>query len=611
MIIDGRLKILLTLLMTYLLAQIGVRATMLLMTDSVSLSSTELLKMFGLGLIYDLTAWSLMSIPLTLILSLRRNRLIKISVFFFDFMTVLIAVALVLFFREFGTNFNFIAVDYLIYTHELLGNIWQSFNIPLIIITILLLTTLIYILQEKIVPLGFDRRSGRKNFNTSSGSIWIIVFVPLILVPIVQSSWRDSVSDNRYNVEIAGNGYYEFVCAYFTNELDYETFYMTKDNINFNPETQVDNLNELSNIKPNVIMITVESLNAEYMSIFGGTGLTPRLDNLVDESYIFTRMYATGTRTVRGLEALTLSLPPTPGQSIVRRENNDNLSCLGDAFKQNGYERDFIYGGYGYFDNMNAFFAGNGYTVKDRTDISDNEIVHETIWGVADEVLFTQVLKSMDEHYSKGNKAFEMVMTTSNHRPFTFPEGRIEMPDGTRPAAVKYTDWAIGDFLERASTKPWFNDTIFVIIADHQALAAGKSTLPINCYHIPCLIYAPNLISPGKCERLISQIDLAPTLLGMLGLSYSEKFLGHDINKVNESDDRVFISTYQMLGYIKNDTLIVLTPDKKAVAYRINDWDTSDYTAIEVDSVLLDEAINYYQGAAELFKSGQLKLSAR
>ena len=611
MIIDGRLKILLTLLMTYLLAQIGVRATMLLMTDSVSLSSTELLKMFGLGLIYDLTAWSLMSIPLTLILSLRRNRLIKISVFFFDFMTVLIAVALVLFFREFGTNFNFIAVDYLIYTHELLGNIWQSFNIPLIIITILLLTTLIYILQEKIVPLGFDRRSGRKNFNTSSGSIWIIVFVPLILVPIVQSSWRDSVSDNRYNVEIAGNGYYEFVCAYFTNELDYETFYMTKDNINFNLETQVDNLNELSNIKPNVIMITVESLNAEYMSIFGGTGLTPRLDNLVDESYIFTRMYATGTRTVRGLEALTLSLPPTPGQSIVRRENNDNLSCLGDAFKQNGYERDFIYGGYGYFDNMNAFFAGNGYTVKDRTDISDNEIVHETIWGVADEVLFTQVLKSMDEHYSKGNKAFEMVMTTSNHRPFTFPEGRIEMPDGTRPAAVKYTDWAIGDFLERASTKPWFNDTIFVIIADHQALAAGKSTLPINCYHIPCLIYAPNLISPGKCERLISQIDLAPTLLGMLGLSYSEKFLGHDINKVNESDDRVFISTYQMLGYIKNDTLIVLTPDKKAVAYRINDWDTSDYTAIEVDSVLLDEAINYYQGAAELFKSGQLKLSAR
>ena len=611
MIIDGRLKILLTLLITYLLAQVGARAAMLLMTDSVSLNSTELLKMFGLGLIYDLTAWNLIGVPLALILSIRRNRLTKISVFFFDFMTILIAVTLVLFFREFGTNFNFIAVDYLIYTHELLGNIWQSFNIPLIMIVILLLATLVYILQENFVPLGFERRGGKKSFGDSGKSMWILVLAPLIFVPIVQSSWRDFISDNRYNVEIAGNGYYEFVRAYFANELDYETFYMTRDNINFNLETQVNNLNELSNIKPNVIMITVESLNAEYMSIFGGTGLTPRLDALVDKSYIFTRMYATGTRTVRGLEALTLSLPPTPGQSIVRRENNSNLSCLGDAFKQNGYERDFIYGGYGYFDNMNAFFAGNGYTVKDRTDISDREIVHETIWGVADEVLFTQVLKSMDEHYSKGEKAFEMIMTTSNHRPFTFPEGRIDMPDGTRLAAVKYTDWAIGDFLERASTKPWFNDTIFVIIADHQALAAGKSTLPINCYHIPCLIYAPNLISPGRCESLISQMDLAPTLLGMLGLSYSEKFLGHDINKVNESDDRVFISTYQMLGYVKNNTLIILTPDKKAAAYHINDWDKSDYTAVEVDSTLLDEAINYYQGAAELFKSGQLKLSAR
>ena len=576
---------------------------MVFLVDIVSVNGYELFKTFFFGLMYDLTVWSIINLFFMPLLFIQRESLIKISVFIFDFLSILIAVSQILFFKEFGTNFNFIAVDYLIYTNELLGNIWQSFNIPLIMIAILMVTTLIYNLQRNFLKLSRRR-------------IEIKYFIPLIILPmmtlfVVQSSWREVISENRYNVEIAGNGSYEFVRAYFTNEIDYETFYITKDNINLQFEQQTINSNDLSDIKPNVIIITVESLNAEYLKIFGGDGLTPHLDELVDQSYIFTRMYATGTRTVRGLEAITLSLPPTPGQSIIRRKNNDNLSSLGDAFKQNAYSRDFIYGGYGYFDNMNNFFAGNNYNVEDRTIIDDDEIVHETIWGVADEVLFTQVLKSMDNHFANGEKAFEMVMTTSNHRPFTFPENRIDMPDGTRPAAVKYTDWAINDFLERASTKPWFDNTVFVIIADHQALAAGKSTLPINCYHIPCLIYAPKLITPGKCERLISQMDLAPTLLGILGLSYNAKFLGHDINRTAETEDRIFISTYQMLGYVKNDVMIVLTPDKKATAYHIDDWTTADYSNIDVNQTLLNEAIDYYQGAAYLFKNDQLKLTTR
>lgn len=574
----------------------------LLMSESVSTVTMELIKTFLLGLIYDLTVWSIIAVPLMIVLITRRQRLIKIAVFWLYFLLIFIAVSQVLFFREFGTNFNFIAVDYLIYTNELLGNIWQSFNIPLILIAIFLAATLLYNLQSKYLNIGKKSSLNLKLYA-------LITILPLILIPIVQSSWRDFVSENRYNVEISGNGPYEFVRAYFTNELDYETFYLTKDDLNITPEYHVSNSNDMTNIKPNVIMITVESLNAEYLSIFGGTGLTPHLDNLVDKSYLFTRMYATGTRTVRGLEAITLSLPPTPGQSIVRRENNDSLFCLGEVFRQNGYVTDFIYGGYGYFDNMNAFFEGNGYNVKDRTEIPDDEIVHETIWGVADEVLFTQVLKSMDDHFNKGEKTFEMVMTTSNHRPFTFPEGRIDMPDGNRNASVKYTDWAINDFLERASTKAWFDNTIFVIVADHQALAAGKAVLPINCYHIPCLIYAPKLIESGKSDKLISQMDIAPTLLGMLGFSYDSKFLGHDVNKISEGEERAFISTYQLLGYVKNDTLIILTPDKKAAAHHIDDWTTSQYSDIEIDDKLLDEAINYYQGAFYLFKSGRLKES--
>lgn len=594
---------------------------MLIFNDSVSTDSFELFKTFLLGFIFDLTVFSFINIFLIAVIFIKREILIRQFIFIFDFSTIFIAFTQFMFFREFGTNFNFIAVDYLIYSQELLLNIWQSFNVPLILIFVLLFSVALYNLQKYFLKFNF-RRIDHKKF--------LPFIATLILIPIVQSSWRDVVSDNRFNFEIAGNGYYEFTRAFFNNELDYDTFYLTDDKLktnlttqylnfdklktnsttkclNFdklktNSTTQFDYSNPLSVSKPNVILITVESLSYDYIA----NGLTPYLDSLVDESFSFTRMYATGTRTVRGLEAITLSLPPTPGQSIIRRQNNDNLSSLGHAFKQNGYVTDFIYGGYGYFDNMNDFFEGNGYNILDRTSINSDEIIHETVWGVADEVLFSQVLKSMDNHHLNNEPAFEMVMTTSNHRPFTFPENRIDLPSGSRNSAVKYTDWAIHDFLERSKSHKWFENTIFVIIADHQALAAGKSSLPVHRYHIPCLIYSPNLIQPGKCDKLISQIDLAPTLLSMIGLNHNEKFFGHDI--FNSNDERIFISTYQLLGYIKNDTLIILSPNKKSSAYHIDDWSNSTYSVSDIDDKLLDEAITYYQGASEMFKTNQLKV---
>ena len=172
-VIDGRLKVLLMLLATYLLIQLGTRAVMIAVTDAVSLNVTELLKTFGFGLIYDLTVWSVIAVPLSLILSTRKDSLIKIGVFLFDFVAILIAVTLVLFFREFGTNFNFIAVDYLIYSHELLGNIWQSFNIPLIMIAIFLVTVALYNLQIRFLKIG-------------SSHINILKFALIVLLPLVK-----------------------------------------------------------------------------------------------------------------------------------------------------------------------------------------------------------------------------------------------------------------------------------------------------------------------------------------------------------------------------------------------------------------------------------------
>lgn len=604
--------------------------------QQLSWSPGELLATWLLGLGYDVAAGIFFLAPLGFLLFLlptswlvrKRGRyLVGFLTGFISFLTVFAAISLVLFWQEFHTNFNFIAVDYLIYTTEMIGTIVQSFNMVLVVPCILLGTYFVTSLQLSFLPRQLDKYADKSWGSVLTGLVALVV-LPVLVGSLVRDEWRENISSNNYNVEIAGNGAACFMHAFFHNELDYNRFYAVRDekqvlndlrsylqtgNATFhNAEDvtrRVQNHSRLSVDRPNVVIITVESLSASFCGAFGAEqSWTPSLDELTKEAYIYTNMYATGTRTVRGLEALSLAVPPTPGQSILRRPNCNDMNSLGNIMNGAGYQSDFIYGGYGYFDNMNEFFSTNGYTIKDRESIPEEEIFNETIWGVADEILFSQVLKSMDEHYQAGQPALEMIMTTTNHRPFIFPEGRIDDKyQGIREGACRYTDWAISDFLKRAQSQPWFDDTIFVIVADHQANVAGKTSLPVNKYHIPCIIYSPKLVAPGKNDRLISQSDLAPTLLGMLGISYDSRFLGRDIAQVKPGDEHVFISTYQSIGYIQGDELVVLEPGKKVKTYHIDDWQTSRYTPVANKENLTNAAITWYQGASYLFKNGLLK----
>jgi phosphoglycerol transferase MdoB-like AlkP superfamily enzyme len=309
---------------------------------------------------------------------------------------------------------------------------------------------------------------------------------------------------------------------------------------------------------------------------------------------------------VRGLEAVTLSIPPTPGNSIVKRPNNDNLYTLGEVFADHGYEPLYIYGGYGYFDNMNAFFGGNGYTVIDRTAIPKEAIHMENIWGVADEDLFSLALNELDQRTAAGKRFFAHIMTTSNHRPFTYPDGRIDIPSGSgREGAVKYTDWAIGNFIERARGKPWFANTVFVILADHTASGRGKTDLPVEQFRIPLIIYSPGNVKPARIDTLASQIDVGPTLLAQLNFSYRSRFFGHDIIAEGPRHQRAFLANYQTVGYLEDGILVELRPQRR---WRLVDpVSGAELPASERGKQLLDEAISYYAGASEAYRSGILR----
>jgi phosphoglycerol transferase MdoB-like AlkP superfamily enzyme len=318
----------------------------------------------------------------------------------------------------------------------------------------------------------------------------------------------------------------------------------------------------------------------------------------------FNNFYATGTRTIRGMESITLSVPPMPGRSIVKRPDNHNMYSSGFIFRDKGYETKFIYGGYGYFDNMNEFFSNNGFDIVDRSNFSNEEDTFHTVWGVCDEDLLNKTLKEADASYHAHKPFMSFVMTTTNHRPYDYPNGRVDVPSHTgRDGAVKYTDYAIGDFLSKAKNKPWFKNTIFVIVADHCAVSAGKVELPLDKYHIPMIVYAPEIIKPQVIDKLSSQIDVMPTLFSMLNWSYKSKFYGRDV--LEESfEPRALVGTYQKLGLYKDDVLSVLSVGKKLDSYKVLEQDifSTKYKEIPVDKEKKDEILSYYQSAGYLQK---------
>ena len=534
---------------------------------------------------------------------------------------VFVGASELVFWNEFASRFNFIAVDYLVYTNEVIGNIRESYNMPLLLSLVGVTALLLWWPVFRRVSTRVEAPAVPLRSRSLAVALWALA--PFAAYAALDARYKEFSPDAQLN-ELAGDGYYDFFHAFRANEIDYERFYRTL------PPDQASRVlaRELDvpggatpeppferDIKArgpekrlNVVLVSVEALSADFMAAFGNReGLTPRLDALARDGLLFTRLYATGTRTVRGLEALTLSFPPTPGYSIVKRPDNEGLFSLGEVFREKGYERLYLYGGYAYFDNMEAFFAGNGYTVVDRTAIRAEDISYENIWGVADEDLFKLSISELDKRWAAHKPFFAHIMTVSNHRPFAYPAGRIDIPPGTREGAVKYTDFAIGQFIDRARGRPWFSHTLFAIVADHTHKGRGRTELPPENYHIPLIVYAPGKVAPGRVDAIASQIDVGPTLLGLLGFSYRSRFFGHDVLQEGAKDQRALFANYQTVGYYRDGLIVELKPKRR---YRIVDASTGEARKEDARSAaLLDQAISYYQVASRAYRSGELRVA--
>jgi len=588
-------------------------------------AAAPLARIFGIGLLYDLAALSWIFIPFVLNALIwpdnrfgRRAHAITALALAFACLSALGLSTLgeFLFWNEFSSRYNFIAVDYLVYTREITGNIVQSYPLGTLAFWTGAIVLAVFAVAAPFVwKLGHLQAPRRRHRALIAGGYVLLlggVFFGVNEAP-------HAMQQNAAERELASNGHYALFRAFRNNNLEYDRFYATlperrvssvlndelretglqksatPDENGFVNDVKTDGLP----LKKNVVLVTIESLGADYVEAFGGyKGLTPNLSALAADSMIFTQLYATGLRTVRGLEAVTLSVPPTPGRAVPIREKNRGLMSLGSVLGEHGYERMYIYGGYSYFDNMRNFFSGAGYEVFDRTDIDDKNIHHETIWGVADEDLFSFALKTIDTKAESGKPFLAHIMTTSNHRPYTYPDGRIDIPSHSgRDGAVKYTDWAIGKFLEDAKSKPWFADTIFVFVADHTSHGRGRTDLPPENYRIPMWIYSPGFIHPRTYKRIASQIDVAPTILGLLNVPYRSMFFGQDIIKNGSGHQRAFMANYLTVGYMEDGIVVELAPQGRVRTFR-----ASNGGALPLNDPasrhIIDEAVSFYQTAS-------------
>ena len=320
----------------------------------------------------------------------------------------------------------------------------------------------------------------------------------------------------------------------------------------------------------NLVIILEESIGADFVGHLGGKDLTPELDKLAEQGIVFENLYATGLRSVRGIEAVITGFTPRPQLSVVKLdETQTNFFTIASLLERYGYQTSFIYGGESHFDNMKRFFMNNGFqTVVDENNYDRPTFVGS--WGVSDEDLFDRA----HETFSQAGEQpfFSLVFTSSNHSPFDIPEDRVsESEYGPRETAIKYADYALGRYIDMARESSYWDNTIFLIVADHSVRVKGGTLVPVERFRIPGVILGGG-IEPRRIPGISSQIDLVPTLLSLIGLSSEHPGIGRDLTlpEYATGAGRAMMQFGDLQAYVEEDRVVVLQPDLEPLTFGLD-----------------------------------------
>jgi phosphoglycerol transferase MdoB-like AlkP superfamily enzyme len=537
-----------------------------------------------------------------------------------------VAAAELFFFQEFDGRFNFVAVDYLIYPTEVVADIRQSYPLPLILASLAAVTGVIVVaLRPTFARLDVPRLRTRR-WALMSLAMYV-VFLAALTETVGSSRWH--ISDDRVVNEIAANGYQTFWMAFRGQDAPYEGMYATLPDSTLFPRLHRLLAEPASRgvafddrgterlvraIRPqrrlNVVVILEESLGSAFIGALHpeDSTLTPRFDSLAREGVLLTHMYSTGNRTIRALEATTASIPPLPGISIVRRPASEHLFTLPSILASRGYATEFIYGGRALFDGMRRYMLHNGMErVIEQADFPDSTF--RTAWGVSDEAIFDRALSALDSLHATGKPFYSLILSVSNHKPYTYPAGRIaaDPAQRRRANAVRYSDYALGRFMRDVRTHAFFDSTLFVIMGDHGARVYGAAEIPLASYEVPVLLYGPAIVPAGqRVSTMASSMDIPPTILAMLGVTYRSRFFGRDILSMSPDEGRAVMTHNSSIALLRDSRMTVLGPRQTVTAY-VADTAGRWLRQRDIDPAARDgelDAVAFFDGADRVYRRG-------
>ncbi len=613
------LSFLLRLVLVWKFGPIGTGAA----TDALSW-----VRVFGVGLLLDLTVASIIFIPAALWLTLcgkvqgrwQRNLFIAATALFWG-VALFLFLGEFFFFAEYASRYNTVAIDYLHYWTEVSGNIREMYPWKTVVaICVVGSASISWVLWRMVRPAAevpFARRA--KGLVAWLGAAGVLF--------TVSGSIEFQSSSERVMNELSSNGLASGAIAAWTRELDYAHFYPTlpREEAYARARKLLDSEGAVwtsdpfslqrripgSTDKPrtNLVVLVQESFGSEFwgcLNLKDGkppkNSLTPALDSLAaKEGMLFTNLFADGNRTVRGLEAIFASIPPLPGDAILARTKSEGCDTIATVLARDGYSTTFMYGGRGLFDNMKPFMTKNGFQrFIEGSDFKDPTF--STVWGHCDEDLYNRVLTEARTAHGTGQPFFIATMSVSNHQPFVFPQGTISEKLRGHKAGARYSDYAIGKFFEKVRSEPYWENTIFVVVADHGARVYGSQTVPMLSYEVPCLIVGPAAVkAPARIDTLGCQLDVAPTLLGLIGRPYDTVFYGRDL--LAPAASRFALMNHnRSIAQFRGDEMIALSLGKVVERFKRIDRKTVTRQALDASTPeAAADTTSLFQTAAELY----------
>lgn len=328
--------------------------------------------------------------------------------------------------------------------------------------------------------------------------------------------------------------------------------------------------------KYNVILVIMESMSAAKMTRYGCTqNLTPFLDSISHKGYSFDNIYTAGIHTFNGIFSTLFSLPALYRQNPMKESTIFRYNGIGYTLRKKGYSTTYFTTHDGQFDNVEGFLRANDFEQVITVADYPSEKVKGPL-GVPDDYMFEFAMPVLDRLQRNNKPFFATFMTASDHGPFYIPDYFEPRNTETREQVVEYADWSLRKLVTLASSKPWFKNTVFVFVADHGSPMNAVYDIPLDYHHTPLIFYAPDIIKDHKSFTTMGgQIDVFPTIMGILNQSYINNTLG--INLLRESRPYIFINHDDMSGVLSRDYFLIIKENGENVLYRYVLKDKTDY----------------------------------